>query len=564
MNSYWLSSIQNQKDKNQNIEKLNNTNPIDNHHVTDVCIIGAGIAGLSTAYYLAQNGVKVAVIDKAEIGAKTSGHTTAKITLQHGLIYDYLINTFGFDYAFNYFRANEKAISNIKHIIDSENIDCDFEYKNNYVYTTSQNELTKIHNEIKAVNSLVSGNISNKQNDTKTIASNAENTKNNYVQDDYAQFVKDAGLPFKIAGAIETKNQAQFHPTKYMYGLARAIQNNGGLIFTNSLANDVQKYGDGYITYANDYTIKSKYIVIASHYPFINFPGFYFSKMYQSTSYVVAIETDKKLPNGMYINTGEPVLSFRTAKFHNPTNFDASNTNKHNNPNNPNTSNNSKNLLIISGGDHKTGYSPDSENFYGYKYVEDQAKKHFPDCKILYKWNTRDCITLDKIPYIGEFSLFMPNAYVATGFNKWGMTSSNIAANIIKDEILGLNNLYSETFNSNRFKPIKNRGEMKNMVKQVFHSFVSNRIKIPDEDLSSIKNDNGGIIRINGTAVGIYKDKNGQIYAVNPTCTHLGCLLTWNNVDKTWDCPCHGSRFDYKGKNLYDPAFKDLETFGIN
>ena len=165
MNSYWISSLQNQKDKNPNIEKLNNTNPIDNHHVTDVCIIGAGIAGLSTAYYLAQNGVKVAVIDKAEIGAKTSGHTTAKITLQHGLIYDYLINTFGFDYAFNYFRANEKAISNIKHIIDSENIDCDFEYKNNYVYTTSQNELTKIHNEIKAVNSLVSGNISNKQNE---------------------------------------------------------------------------------------------------------------------------------------------------------------------------------------------------------------------------------------------------------------------------------------------------------------------------------------------------------------------------------------------------------------
>ena len=552
MNSYWISSM----------TKLENLNPIDRNHITDVCIIGAGIAGLSTAYYLAQNGVKVSVIDKAEIGAKTSGHTTAKITLQHGLIYDYLINTFGFDYALSYFRANEKAISNIKHIIDTENIDCDFEYKNNYIYTTSQDDLTKIHNEIKAVNSLSSGNISNKQNNTETIASNSENTKNNYVQEDYAQFVKETGLPFKIAGAIETKNQAQFHPTKYMYGLARAIQNYGGLIFTDTLANDVQKYGDGYITYANDYTIKSKYIVIASHYPFINFPGFYFSKMYQSTSYVVAIETDKKLPNGMYINTGEPVLSFRTAKFHNSTNFDASNTNKQSNLNSPNTSNNSKNLLIISGGDHKTGYSPDSEDFYGYKYVKEQAKKHFPDCKILYKWDTRDCITLDKIPYIGEFSLFMPNAYVATGFNKWGMTSSNIAANIIKDEILGIKNLYATTFDSNRFKPIKNRGEMKNMVKQVFHSFVSNRIKIPDEDVSSIKNDNGGIIRINGTAVGIYKDKDGQIYAVDPTCTHLGCLLTWNNVDKTWDCPCHGSRFDYKGKNLYDPAFKDLETFG--
>ena len=227
-------------------------------------------------------------------------------------------------------------------------------------------------------------------------------------------------------------------------------------------------------------------------------------------------------------------------------------------------SQNNKDLLIISGGDHKTGYSPDSETFYGYKYIEEIAKKYFPDCKILYKWDTHDCITLDKVPYIGEFSLFMPNAYVATGFNKWGMTSSNVAANIIKDSILGLKNIYADTFDSNRLNPIKNRDEMKNMAKQVLRSFVSNRIKIPDEDLSNIKNDNGGILRINGNSVGIYKDKNGNIYAVNPTCTHLGCLLTWNNVDKTWDCPCHGSRFDYKGKNLYDPAFKDLETYGIN
>ena len=326
-----------------------------------------------------------------------------------------------------------------------------------------------------------------------------------------------------------------------MQGLAKAIQYYGGLIFTNSLVTDVQKYDNGYITFANDYTIKSKYLVIASHYPFINFPGFYFSKMYQSTSYAIAIETNKKIPNGMYINTQEPILSFRTAK-----------------------NQNNKDLLIISGGDHKTGYSPDSETFYGYKYIEEVVKKYFPDCKILYKWDTHDCISLDKVPYIGEFSLFMPNAYVATGFNKWGMTSSNVAANIIKDSILGLKNLYVDTFDSNRFNPIKNRGEMKNMAKQVLHSFVSNRIKIPDEDLSNIKNDNGGILRINGSSVGIYKDKSGNIYAVNPTCTHLGCLLTWNNVDKTWDCPCHGSRFDYKGKNLYDPAFKDLETYGIN
>ena len=144
MNSYWLSST-----KKIEIEKQ-----IDNNYVVDVCIIGAGITGLSTAYYLAKNGLKVIIVDKSEIGEKTSGHTTAKITLQHGLIYNYLINTFGIDYALNYFKANEKAILNIKNIIDTENINCDFEFKNNYIYTTNQDDLNKIHNEIKAVNYL--------------------------------------------------------------------------------------------------------------------------------------------------------------------------------------------------------------------------------------------------------------------------------------------------------------------------------------------------------------------------------------------------------------------------
>ena len=504
MNSLWLS-----KAKKSLIEKQ-----LDDNYSSDVCIIGAGITGLSIAYYLIKSGLKVTIIDKSKIGEKTSGHTTAKITLQHSLIYDYLLNTYGNNFALNYFKANKKAIFNIKEIIDTENIYCGFEFKNNYIYTTFQDDITKIKNEIVAIN--------------------------NIANEDYASFLSDIDLPFKTLGAIETKNQAQFHPIKYMYGLADYILNNSGQIFTNSPVFDVQQNDTGYITYSGDYTIKSKYLVVASHYPFINFPGFYFSKMYQSTSYAIAIETNKKIPDGMYINTCEPILSFRTAKY------------------------NGKELLILSGGDHKTGYSPESESFYGYNYLEHEAKKYYPDCKILYKWNTRDCITLDKVPYIGEFSKFMPNAYVATGFNKWGMTSSNIAANIIKDKILGNKNIYADTFDSSRFKPIKNKNELKSMASQVFKSFVSNRLKIPKKDLSSIKNDNGGIIHFNGTDIGIYKDKDGKIYAVNPTCTHLGCLLTWNNVDKTWDCPCHGSRFDFKGKNLYDPAFKDLDTYGIN
>ena len=260
--------------------------------------------------------------------------------------------------------------------------------------------------------------------------------------------------------------------------------------------------------------------------------------MYQSTSYVLGIDTKSELFDGMYINPTKPIYSFRTAKF------------------------GDKRLLLLSGADHKTGYAPTAKDTYD--TLENLAKKYYPKCEVLYKWNTRDCITLDKIPYIGYYNSVLPNVYVATGFNKWGMTSSNVAANIIKDKILQNENKYSFVFDSQRLKPIKNRVELKNMGSQVFKSFITNRIKIPEESLSIIKNDNGAIIKIEGKSVGVYKDAYGKVYALNPTCTHLGCLLTWNNLEKTWDCPCHGSRYDFKGKNIYDPAFKDLKVYEIN
>ena len=507
MSSYWIQSTKNLK--------LNEK--ITNNYETDVCIIGAGLAGLSTGYYLAKEGINVIILDKDNIGQKVSGNTTAKITLQHNLIYDYLIKSFGTDFAMKYFKSNKEAISNIKKIIDDENIECDFEYQDNYVYTTNQDDITKIHNEIKAINSL-------------------NNILNSNEKDIFADFVTSCNLPFKMCGAIKVKDQAQFHPLKYMFGLSKAIKNKGGIIFTNSLVTDVKQKDGVYTTYTDKHFIKSKYIVIASHFPFKDFPGFYFSKMYQSTSYVLGIDTKSDLFDGMYISSDKPTFSYRTAKYKD------------------------KKILIMAGGDHKTGYAPDN-NQTGYNILEQEAKKYYPNCEILYKWNTRDCITIDKVPYIGDFSNLMPNMFVATGFNKWGITSSNVAANIIRDKILGIKNEYSKIYEATRFSPIKNAHEMKNITSQVLKSFVTNRIKIKEENLPAIKNDNGGIIKVNGASIGIYKDINGKVFAVNPTCTHLGCLLTWNNLDKTWDCPCHGSRFDYTGKNLYDPAFKDLERY---
>ena len=178
---------------------------------------------------------------------------------------------------------------------------------------------------------------------------------------------------------------------------------------------------------------------------------------------------------------------------------------------------------------------------------------------MLFKWDTRDCISLDKIPYIGEFSNLMKNIYVGTGFKKWGMTSSNVAATIVTDKILGKENKFSDVFSATRVKPIKNRWEVQNMLKQTVNSIAFNKFKIEPYSIDQIESDNAAILEINGENVGVYKDITGKIYAVKPNCSHLGCLLSWNNADKTWDCPCHGSRFDYMGRNIYEPAIKDLE-----
>ena len=499
MNSLWL-------DINKNKHFFST---LSDNVTTDVCIIGAGIFGLTCAYYLSNLGFNVAVLDKDGIGEKATGHTTAKITSQHGLFYDYLIQSHGKKVATRYLEANEKAIENIKKIIEQENISCDFQYQNNYVYTTKKSEVRAIKKEVDAVQSLGFP----------------------------CEFVTKTGLPFTIEGAICFKKQAQFHPLKYLYGLCDSIVSHQGKIYPYTIATNLEKDNQYYKVYTINNYIKAKFVIVATHYPFINFPGFYFTKMYQSTSYIIGVDTKKKLFNGMYINFTNPIFSYRTAKIH------------------------GQELLLVAGSDHRTGKPSCYKDTYG--ILEEEVKKFYPNAETLYRWNTRDCISLDKIPYIGQYSKSLPNVFVGTGFKKWGMTSSNVAANIIVDEICGKTNKYANIFKSTRLKPIKNRDEMKNLIIESTNSLFFNKLKPANMNFDKIENNSGSIIEINNEKVGIYKNSEGKIFAVKPICTHLGCLLSWNDVDKTWDCPCHGSRFDYKGRNLYDPAFRDLETYNL-
>ena len=500
MNSLWLN--EKAKEKFPKLEK---------DLETQVCIIGAGIFGISTAYYLTQKGYNVIILERDKIANRVTGHTTAKITSQHGLIYHYLLNQYGKEFARKYYLANQKSIQEIEKIITQNQIACDFERQNSCVYTTNKSESDKINEELHALKEL----------------------------DIEASKIEEAPLPFEIVSGVKFKNQAQFNPIKYIDGLVKKITDFKGKIFENTTCYDIKRDDDSYICYTENNTVKAKYVVLASHYPFINFPGVYFAKMYQSSSYVIGIDTKSELFDGMYINIQSPIYSFRTAK------------------------EGDKKILLLGGGDHKTGENICYKDSYG--LLEEKAKQWYPNCEIKYRWSTRDCITLDKIPYIGEFSNTLPNMYVGTGFNKWGMTSSNVAARIVTDKIIGKENEYSEVFEATRLNPIVNKDEVKNMVSQTVKSLVVERIEKPKKVLSDeislddINQETGQIVELNGEKVGVYKDIEGKIFAVKPVCTHLGCILNWNGADKTWDCPCHGSRFDYTGKNIYNPALKDLE-----
>lgn len=496
-NSLWIST-----DKQKKREKLKS------RIETEICIIGGGLTGITTGYYLSKNNKKVVVLEKNTIGSHTSGNTTGKITSQHGLFYNYLEESIGKEFARDYYNANQEAIKNIKEIIDNENIKCDFEQQDAYVITQDEKDLTKIKDEVRTVN-LIEG------------------------EAEYIKKFDNQISKLEPLGGIRFPNQAQFNSYKYINALANIIEENDGKIYEDSKVFSVDKENDGYCIKTEDGEVYSKYVVIASHYPIINFPGFYFMKMYQETSYLIAVETNEELFDGMFITNSDPIISLRTAIY------------------------NGKRIVIIGGQKHKTGEERILK--YSYNELEKIAKKIFPDAKVLFRWNAEDCITLDKIPYIGEFSKMMPNVYVGTGYKKWGITTSNIAGKIISDKILGIDNKYEEIFDSRRIKPIKNYKELTNMVKEVGESLVLKRIKKSHKDLKDLNNDEGKIIEIEGEKLGVYKTKEGEIYAIRPYCSHLGCQLTFNDLDKTWDCPCHGSKFNYKGENLYDPGIKNLD-----
>lgn len=502
-NSYWHESAAQIKNKIKT-----DKNSIQNKKY-DILIIGGGITGLTTAYLLRNTGYKIGIIEGSSVGYGTTGYTTAKLTVQHNILYDYLINSFSIEKAKQYLKANEEGLNLIKEIIVSNNIECDFKEQTAYVYATTEDEVKTLKTELEAYKKLS-------------------------IDGFYTDGIN---LPNKSLGALGIKNQGQFNPLKYLYSIYNILLESNFIdIYENVRALNIEPHSNEHTVNTDCGDVHAKKLIVTSHYPFdIDF-GLFFLRIYQEKSYVIVAKTNTEPFEGMYININDPVYSMRYQYTDNEA------------------------FLILGGGNHRVAIKENEED--SYKELEQFLKEHFPDAEVITKWSTQDCMTYDKIPYIGNISNNIDNIYVATGFNKWGMTSSAASALILRNKILGINDDYSEIFDPSRITPILSSKEFLPTGAVIASGFMK-RIKPIYDELFDVKMGEGKIVNYNGRRVGVFREENGDYFCINPVCTHMKCSVSFNGAEKTWDCQCHGSRFDVNGKILEGPAVYPLHKIKI-
>ncbi len=414
---------------------------------TEVLIIGGGITGILCAHMLEQAGVDYVLVEADKLCCGITKNTTAKISIQHGLIYHKLVKRFGLEMARMYLDANVAALQEYQKLC--ENIDCHFETKDSFVY--SLNSSAKLEKELHALNQLKFT----------------------------ADYVGKLPLPLSNAGAVRFENQAQFHPLMFLAEISKGLS-----IYEHTKVRELMPN----TAMTEHGRITAQNIIVTTHFPFLNKHGSYFLKMYQHRSYVIAYENAPDV-KGMYVDENDKGFSFR----------------------------NYENLLLIGGGDHRTG-----KHGGNWKEISEFATAHYPDAQARYYWATQDCMTLDEVPYIGAYSKNTENLYVATGFNKWGMTSAMTAAMLLRDMITKKECSYAPVFSPSRTM----------LRTQLF--------------------------------INAFEATTNLLTPTTKRCPHLGCALKWNPQERSWDCPCHGSRFTENGELIDNPATGDLDTKSLS
>ncbi|TQR21511.1 FAD-dependent oxidoreductase [Psychrobacillus vulpis] len=477
----------------------------------DVAIIGAGLTGITAAYLLSKSGLKVIVVEGSRILKGTTGFTTAKVTAQHGPIYQKLIETFGEEKARLYYEANTEAKDFIEQTASELGINCDFEKVDAFLYTDTEDGVEILKNEMDAYNKLgIEG----------------------------ATLTKETGLPFTVKEALKMENQGQFHPLKYATALMEKAIENGVQFFEESRAKSI--HSTNLVQMLDGNEIRAKKILVCSHFPFNDEDGLYFTRMYSERSYALASLVEANYPKGIYINVEKPTRSIRTS-----------------------LGSDGRRYLLIGGEGHITGRFQ-GDTMANYEALAAFGREQFKVKQYAYRWSAQDLVTLDQLPYVGSMTTGLQDVLVATGYAKWGMTNSTVAATIMADNVLEKDNRFAEFYNPIRSKMKKE--DITSFAKinaNVAKELIKGKTEKIDVLFKDLELGKGDIVKLDGKKVGAFKDVTGKVYLVKPVCTHMGCDVVFNDAECSWDCPCHGSRFTFTGDVIEGPAYEPLEKIEL-
>ncbi|MBA2504407.1 MAG: FAD-dependent oxidoreductase [Thermoleophilaceae bacterium] len=473
--------------------------PLTSDLDVDVAVLGGGMLGVSAAVLLAEAGKTVALLEMNRVGLGVTGYTSAKVTSQHQILYSQIEGRFGEDGARAYAQANEDAIERIASWA-AGGIDCDFERQDAYVWTEEEGEVATLEDEHEAAHRAGLP----------------------------ASLVSNSPLPFPVLGALRFENQAQFHPRKFVLGMAERLEKAGGQIFEGTRATGVKDGETATVSTLGGASVRARTVILATHFPFLD-RGLFFARMHAERSYCVGARLNVRPPDGMHISVESPSRSIRRY---------------------------GEEWLIVGGEGHKSGQGGDTGERY--ERLEAYARERFDVAEIPYRWSAQDPISSDGVPFVGKIAPGSKSILTATAFGKWGLTNGVAAAVMLADRVLGRENPWASTFDSSRLKPssdlVKENADVGVQMTKGHLTPAETRT------VDDVKPGEGAIVRSGLEKVAVHRDDAGELHAVSSVCTHLYCQVAWNPAERSWDCPCHGSRFDPDGRVLEGPAVKDLEA----